>query len=248
MEQSIIPTLGVPASSDSMRIQERFAILLALIAGYIDATGLIKWKTYVSFMSGNTTQLGAALAKGNSGIIFTSLTAIASFVLGVYAGTCLSLWKRNQRKSLPFFIVSGLLAFYTIFTFHTINVGQSIGIIAFSMGIMNTIVTSVGNQKVNTDFVTGTLNSLARNIAIWSMTTSEIERKISKSSSILLLLLWAGFLSGAAGATFLFPFLAKWTLLLPASLLLFSSVIIPTQLLNTKSLVKQNNYVTKTSG
>ena len=76
MEQSIIPTLGVPASSDSMRIQERFAILLALIAGYIDATGLIKWKTYVSFMSGNTTQLGAALAKGNSGIIFTSLTAV----------------------------------------------------------------------------------------------------------------------------------------------------------------------------
>ena len=249
MEQTIIPTSGVPASADSMRIQERFAIFLALIAGYIDATGLIKWKTYVSFMSGNTTQLGPALAKGNSEIILTSITAIASFVIGVYAGTCLSFWKRNLWKSLPFFIVSGLLAFYTSFTFyHTINVGQSIGIIAFSMGIMNTIVTSVGNQKVNTDFVTGTLNSLARNTAVWSMTTNEIDRKMSKSSSILLLLLWVGFLSGATGATFLFPLLANWTLVLPASLLLFSSVIIPTQLLNTKPLVKQNNYVTKTSG
>ena len=235
MEQSIIPTSGLYVSSCAMRMQERFAIFLALIAGYIDATGLIKWKTYVSFMSGNTTQLGAALAKGNSGIVFTSLTAITSFLLGVYAGTCLSFWKRNRMKRLPVFIVSGVLASYTIFTFyHTINVGQSIGIITFSMGIMNTIVTSVGNQKINTDFVTGTLNSLARNTAIWSMTNNEIERKQSKFSSILLLLLWIGFLSGAAGATFLFPFLSNWTLILPASLLLISSVFIPIQLLNTK--------------
>jgi len=235
MEQSIIPTSGLYSSFDTARMQERFAIFLALIAGYIDATGLIKWKTYVSFMSGNTTQLGAALAKGNSGIVFTSLIAIAFFLLGVYAGTCLAFWKRTQMKRLPVFIVSGVLASYTIFTFyHTINVGQSIAIITFSMGIMNTIVTSVGNQKINTDFVTGTLNSLARNTAIWSMTNNEIERKQSKSSSILLLLLWAGFLSGAAGATFLLPVLANWTLILPASLLLVSSVFIPIQLLNAK--------------
>ena len=235
MEQSIIPTTGLYASSDTARMQERFAIFLALIAGYIDATGLIKWKTYVSFMSGNTTQLGAALAKGDLGIVFTSLTAITSFILGVYAGTCLAFWKKNRMKRLPVFIVSGLLASYTMFTFYrTINVGESIGIIAFSMGIMNTIVTSVGDQKINTDFVTGTLNSLARNTAVWSMTNNEIERKRSKSSSILLLLLWAGFLSGAAAATFLFPILANWALVPPAFLLLTSSMFIPIQLLNTK--------------
>lgn len=218
-----------------MRVQERFAIFFAMIAGYVDATGLIKWKTYVSFMSGNTTQLGAALAEGNSGIIFTSLTAIASFLLGVYAGTCLSFMGRNRMKRIPVFVVSGLLAAYTIINFyHTINISQSIAIIAFSMGIMNTIVTSVGSLKVNTDFVTGTLNNLARNTAIWSMTDNEIERRQSKSDSILLLLLWAGFLSGAAGATYLFPFLANWTLVLPASLLLISSIFISIQLLNTK--------------
>ena len=38
---------------------ERLAAGLAMIAGYIDAYGLIRYQTYLSFMSGNTTQTGS---------------------------------------------------------------------------------------------------------------------------------------------------------------------------------------------
>ncbi|AZA54623.1 YoaK family protein [Chryseobacterium sp. G0201] len=220
MDKSAISE-SVSFSADQIRIQERLAIFLALIAGYIDATGLIKWKTYVSFMSGNTTQLGTALSTDKYDVIITSVIVIGSFLLGIYAGTCLSLCKRIKNQILTFYIVSGILIFYTIIAyFYNINTISAVAIVGFSMGIMNTIVTSVGNQKVNTDFVTGTLNSLARNAAMSSMTHDKTERKQYKANAIHLLLLWIGFLSGAFTAPFLLSFLGNWSLDFPALLLL----------------------------
>ncbi|UMQ42701.1 DUF1275 domain-containing protein [Chryseobacterium sp. Y16C] len=208
-------------SSKEIKVQEKLAIFLAFIAGYIDATGLIKWKTYVSFMSGNTTQLGAAFSSEKYGIIITSVTVIGSFLIGIFAGTCLSLWKKCKVKSIVFYIVSGILILYTFMNYYRrIPVIPSIAIIGFAMGMMNTIVTTVGNLKVNTDFVTGTLNSLAKNMAIFTMSNDENEKNEAKENAIYLLLLWMGFLSGAVTAPFLLSIWKNWILLLPAVLLL----------------------------
>jgi len=226
MDNSVIKT-NPSFSSDSIKMQERLAIFLALIAGYIDATGLIRWKTYVSFMSGNTTSLGAAISTGKFGIIITSVIVISCFLLGIYAGTCLSLWKRIKNQILTFYLVSGILIFYSIIAyFYDINNLLSIAIVGFSMGLMNTIVTSVGNQKVNTDFVTGTLNSLAMNTAMLTMTDDKVEKQEYKSNAIHLLLLWIGFLSGAFIAPFLLDYFGKWTLMIPALLLMICGMLI----------------------
>jgi len=226
MDNSVIKTNPF-VSSDLINMQERLAIFLALIAGYIDATGLIQLKTYVSFMSGNTTSLGAAISTGKSGIITTSITVISCFLLGIYAGTCLSLWKRIKNPILTFYIVSGILIFYSIIAyFYDINNLLSIAIVGFSMGMMNTIITSVGNQKVNTDFVTGTLNSLARNTAMMTMTDDKIKKKEYTSNAIHLLLLWIGFLSGAFIAPFLLNYFTKWTLMIPTLLLMICGILI----------------------
>jgi len=233
MDNSVIKT-NPSVSSDSIKMQERLAIFLALIAGFIDATGLIQWKTYVSFMSGNTTSLGTAISTGKFGIIITSVIVISCFLLGIYAGTCLSLWKRIKNQILTFYIVSGILIFYsTIAYFYDINNLSSIAIVGFSMGMMNTIVTSVGNQKVNTDFVTGTLNSLARNTAMLMMTKDKAEKKEYQSNAIHLLLLWIGFLYGAFISPFLLDYFGKWTLMIPALLLMICGMLISKN--NTKN-------------
>lgn len=101
------------------------------------------------------------------------------------------------------------------------------------MGMMNTIITSVGNQKVNTDFVTGTLNSLARNTAMLMMTKDKAEKKEYQSNAIHLLLLWIGFLSGAFIAPFLLDYFGKWTLMIPALLLMICGMLISKN--NTKN-------------
>lgn len=226
MNNSAIKT-NISTSSDSIKMQERLAIFLALIAGYIDAIGLIQWKTYVSFMSGNTTSLGAAISTGKSGIIITSVTIILCFLIGIYAGTCLSLSRKIKNQTLIFYLVSVILILYTIIAyFFNISTFSSIVIVGFSMGMMNTIVTSVGKQNVNTDFVTGTLNSLARNTAMVTMTDDKMEKKESTSNAIHLLLLWIGFLSGAFIAPFLLGYFGKWTLMIPALLLMICGILI----------------------
>ncbi|MCS3531673.1 YoaK family protein [Chryseobacterium sp. JUb7] len=217
---------------DTIRMQERLAILLAFIAGYMDATGIIRWKTYVSFMSGNTTQLGTALSGQKSEIIVTSAVVIGCFLLGIYAGTCLSLWKKVKIRTLPFYLVAGILAIYLMISqAYNIPPIPSVAVIGFSMGVMNTIVTSVGSQKVNTDFVTGTLNSLAINTAMLSMTDDTMEKKQYKTNIIHLLLLWTGFLSGAFSAGILLPLLESWILGIPILLLLTCSLIVDTSII-----------------
>lgn len=217
----------ISASTLQIKIQEGLAIVLALVAGYIDATGLIKWKTYVSFMSGNTTQLGTAISANQWAVIITSTTVIGCFAVGIYVGTCLSLNKKLHMHNLSFLTVSGILILYTVADYYfNIDIIPSIAIIGFSMGLMNTIVTSVGNQKVNADFVTGTLNSLARNTAMLCITKDITERKQYKANAIHLLFVWMGFLSGAVAAPFTLPFLGAWVLTVPVLLLLICSLLI----------------------
>ncbi|WP_326983104.1 YoaK family protein [Chryseobacterium sp. MYb264] len=219
------PETKASMSPEQIELHERLAILLAFVAGYMDATGIIKWKTYVSFMSGNTTQLGTSIYSEKWGIIITSATVISCFLLGIYSGTCLALWKKIRIKTLSFFIVAGILMVYSVGSyFYEITSLLSIGIMGFSMGIMNTIVTSVGNLKVNTDFVTGTLNSLAKNAALFSMSNDKEERKVYRDNAIHLLLLWTGFVSGAIVLTIVISPFGNWILIFPASLLLISAV------------------------
>lgn len=228
----MISPAQVSVSVDRIRMQERLAIFLAFIAGYMDATGIINWKTYVSFMSGNTTQLGTAISGQKSDIIITSATVIGCFVLGIYVGTCLSLYKKIKVQILPFYIVSGILTLYMMISFtYNISPIPSVGIIGFSMGVMNTIVTSVGDQKVNTDFVTGTLNSLAINTAMFSMATDATEKKQYKANIIHLLLLWTGFLWGAFIGSLLLNLLGAWVLSIPIVSLLICAFILHTSII-----------------
>jgi uncharacterized membrane protein YoaK (UPF0700 family) len=119
--------------------------------------------------------------------------------------------------------------------YYTINNGLSIPIILFSTGVMNTIVTSVGNQKINTDFVTGTLNSLARNTAMLSLSRNKNSRKFYKLNALRLFLLWIGFLLGASVVPLILPLFKNWTLILPAALLLACALLLPITDFNLKN-------------
>src|SRR3989442_7195876 len=69
---------------------ETLAAALAMIAGYVDAYGYLSFKTYLSFMSGNTTQTGFLTGQGDFSAAMPSLLAIVSFVIGIFTGTSLT--------------------------------------------------------------------------------------------------------------------------------------------------------------
>jgi Protein of unknown function (DUF1275)/AMP-binding enzyme C-terminal domain len=66
------------------------AAALAMIAGFLDAYGIITYNTYLSFMSGNTTQAGYRAGQGDFGAVVHSALAIVFFVGGSFAGALLA--------------------------------------------------------------------------------------------------------------------------------------------------------------
>ncbi|PIJ16278.1 hypothetical protein BMH30_12850, partial [Leucobacter sp. OLES1] len=74
------------------------SLLLAGAAGFVDAIGFIlSGGLFVSFMSGNSTQAGVEISRGEVQTAAVALSLVAGFVLGVLAGRVLGLLTERVR-------------------------------------------------------------------------------------------------------------------------------------------------------
>ena len=81
-----------------------------MIAGFIDAYGMITYGVFVSFMSGNTTQAGYQTAEGAFGAASLSALAILFFVVGSFAATLLAQVTERHARRLVYGVVAVALA------------------------------------------------------------------------------------------------------------------------------------------
>src|SRR5882762_2844059 len=87
------------------------AALLAALAGTVDAIGYLHLSgLFISFMSGNSTQLAAALGQGDLVEVGTIAELIALFVLGAAAGQILAGFTGKRRMTWVLVGVAVLLA------------------------------------------------------------------------------------------------------------------------------------------
>jgi hypothetical protein len=111
-------------SEEVAELQEWLAVGLAMIAGFLDAYGVITYDTYVSFMSGNTTQAGYRTAQGDYWATAHSALAIVFFVGGSFAGALLAHSAVRRIQRLVFGVVAASLASIIGFTqlgFHRVG-------------------------------------------------------------------------------------------------------------------------------
>ena len=156
-----------PAARSAAQSQERLAAGLAMIAGFVDAYGIITYGVYVSFMSGNTTQTGYKFGQGAFSAAAPSALAILFFVGGSFAGTLLAQFAGRRAPRLVFGVVAaGLAAVIGLTQLGPVSAGVHIATAAFSMGVMNTALSHVGAQKVSLTFVTGTLSRVGSHLAL----------------------------------------------------------------------------------
>lgn len=147
------------------------------------------------------------------------MTAIVSFTTGVYAGTYGLIGGDERTRIRLFRVISGILFFY-VFLSHVLTLIPiiSVGVIAFAMGLMNTLITAVGKQAVNTDFVTGTLSTIARQMALFTAAKTFADKQQSKKNALRLLLIWLGFTGGAGLAVLCLQAFHSWILCVPAGI------------------------------
>lgn len=194
-----------------------------MIAGYVDGYGLVVFSTFLSFMSGNTTQTGTSLGEGMPGLALPSAVAIGAFLVGVVLGN-LRTRSEGRQRSVLVVVALWLGAVCAGLKLGVLRGIPAIAMIACAMGLLNTAIARVGNEPVNLTFVTGALNRLGAHIA------GAIKRRplddamgswdTHAGRAALLGCVWTAFLFGAVLAGLATGRLGEWTLAAPAALIL----------------------------
>ncbi len=205
--------------------QAALAATLAMIAGGVDAYGFIAFQTYVSFMSGNTTQAGYGLGQANWTLALPALQAIGAFFIGIVAGTLLLHSRRFAARRLRFAIAATILALIIAASLAGMTgSGLYIGLLAFSMGVMNTCLSQVGSEAISLTFVTGTLNRAGTHAALAllraPLTDAQHPRDSHARRALLLLGVWSSFLAGAIISGAATPHYGVVVLVVPLAVLL----------------------------
>jgi uncharacterized membrane protein YoaK (UPF0700 family) len=205
--------------------QERLAVSLAVLAGYVDAYGFITYGTYLSFMSGNTTQTGFETGQGNFPAAAPAFLAIVFFVLGVFTGTLLMHTETRPGRQRVFGVAAALLAVVLVATWlDSLAIGMGIATLSLAMGIVNTALSRVGGEAVSLTFVTGTLNKIGSHLALAlrrdPLPNPQGPWDTHLRRACLLIGLWIGFIGGAVTAGAATPRFGAGVLALPLVVLL----------------------------
>jgi uncharacterized membrane protein YoaK (UPF0700 family) len=219
--------LGAPAAERSLRqarSAELLAATLAMIAGFIDAYGMITYRVFVSFMSGNTTQTGYQAAEGVFGPAALAALAILAFVIGSFAGTLLVQAAGRLARRAVFGVVAAALAEVVGLTyFGFLSVESGIAIVSVAMGVMNSAFSRVGAQSVSLTFVTGTLSRVGSHLALAAQRAPLADAQgpwdTHLRRALMLSRVWVGFFAGALLSGAATPRFGALALLAPALIL-----------------------------
>jgi len=213
-----------PRSRRAARNEARLATLLATIAGFVDAYGIIAYGVFVSFMSGNTTQTGYQAAEGDFGPASASALAILFFVIGTFAGALLAEPAGRSARRLMFaFVAATFTGVFGLTQLGLLATGFGIAIVSFAMGVFNSALSRVGAQAVSLTFVTGTLSRVGSHLALAARRAPLMDSQgpwdTHARRALLLARLWFGFIAGAMISGVATPRFGASVLLLPAAIL-----------------------------
>lgn len=145
-------------------------LALTASAGFVDAIAFLQLGGfYASFMSGNTTQLGTAIA-GQPGIqgevlIWFPAALIILFFSGAFFGT-LAVRRFGRWGSLYVMAsVVAILLFVSVLRREGALFVQPVLLLAAAMGAQNAAVQPIGAARLGVTYVTGTLFNAAADLA-----------------------------------------------------------------------------------
>lgn len=182
------------------------AIALSTLAGYVDATGFLSaGGIFVSFMSGNSTRLGIAVARGQWDNVLLIVEVVGLFVLGVTLGTLLARRVGRWRKPVILLLVAALLTVAAAAQeVHLSRLGM--GAMLLAMGAENAIFQRGGEVSIGLTYVTGALVRVGQRIAA-------IVDGGARWAWSPYALLWLGLVVGAASGAYIhnvYPLVGLW--------------------------------------
>jgi uncharacterized membrane protein YoaK (UPF0700 family) len=213
--------------------RRRLVLLLGGAAGYLDAVGYLTLALFTANMTGNTVLLGIAIGHGSWPSMVRVLLAIAAFVGGAAAGALLLGGGRRLGHVFGLeaaCLVVGLAAWLHLRHPHAVGVipgPTAFPLIVFlsaAMGAQSAAVRRVGEQRISTTYVTGTLTTLAVDAVTAILARREGRPRAdavgpARSSLPLLIGIWACYVAGAVVGGFSQQRWGFWSVVVPVIVL-----------------------------
>ena len=138
------------------RRQVKLAVLLSAAAGYLDAVGYVfLGGFFVSFMSGNTTELATSIAEGQLAMAGLAATLIGCFFGGAVLGAVLV--RRGDGRTTVL-ACSSILVGVTALLANLIHSEWPVTILLpLSMGVINATFLTAGEASIGLTYMTGAL-------------------------------------------------------------------------------------------
>jgi uncharacterized membrane protein YoaK (UPF0700 family) len=196
------------------------AMALIAVAGWVDAAGYLQLGgLFVSFMSGNSTQLGVGLGRGQWLAAAEAGAVIGMFVLGAFAGELIAIRAGAQHRRVVLLIEAVLLATVLIFPHQAGEFSAAAIPMTLALGLQNAVLHRVGNRKVGLTYVTGTLVRFGQQVA--AQIAGRGERGGWRSD----LAAWLAMVAGAIAGAVAFANLERKCLAVPAVVLVVLAVV-----------------------
>lgn len=198
------------------------ALILALVAGFVNAIGLLSFEHQsVSHLSGTATLLGTSFLNTSFQNVIHLLGILLSFLLGstiagfLFHGSTLKL---GRHYDTALFLESALL----LVTLWFLSKGSFYGhfFASAACGLQNALATTYSGAVIRTTHVTGIFTDLG--IMIGELIRGEaLDNRKAKLFSIIII----GFVSGGTLGALLYQKYQFMALLFPASICLFVAVV-----------------------
>jgi uncharacterized membrane protein YoaK (UPF0700 family) len=153
----------------SLRANKQLGLVLAFVAGAINAGGFLAVNQYTSHVTGMVSSLADNLALGEIGLVADAAVGVCSFLLGaICCSVMVNLARRRGLASeyaLPLLLEAGLilafgLAGAQLSAYQGLLLPFTVILLCFIMGLQNAMVTKLSNAVIRTTHMTGIVTDL----------------------------------------------------------------------------------------
>ncbi|MEZ5690094.1 MAG: YoaK family protein [Rickettsiales bacterium] len=212
-------------------------IILAFIAGTVNAGGFLAVGYYTSHMSGIVSSIADFIAIERFNLAGSALLFLLSFILGATTSSIIMSFAKERnltsKFALPLMLEAFLLMLFgsivsNYFNFVSLSVNLTISLLCFIMGLQNAIITRVSNARIRTTHVTGIATDIGIESGryIYCIFSEKKDSTFNSENFMLYISLLISFLGGGICGAFSFKYFGFITVL-PLSFILAILASVP---------------------
>ena len=226
-------------SQRTVTANRQLGLVLAAVAGAINAGGFLAVQQYTSHVTGMMSALADNLVLGHGHVVLTGLVGVLAFLLGAVCCAMLVNYARRHRLSseyaLPLLLEAALILCFGLLgawlaRIDGLLVPATVVLLCFIMGLQNAVVSKLSQSVIRTTHMTGIVTDLGielGKLAYWNRDPNPTLHVVADRERLAVLAgLLACFLGGGIAGALGFKYLG-YVSTVPLAVLLAALALVP---------------------